>query len=105
MFWEIILRKAFQGFIKDPKQDRSKAAASCIGNCIGCKNGFIYNLRGSYDFVVIFEGSFEQGLVLKWQQKQVVLFVILQSVEEINMAMMLLKRWEKLQLLYKGPGQ
>ena len=65
--------KAFEGFIKDPNTDRSKAAQAA-GNAVGAKMISYDALRGSFDFIVVFEGSFEQmaGIklekeVFKWQ--------------------------------------
>ena len=51
--------KAFEGFIKDPNSDRSKAAQAA-GDAVGAKMISYDALRGSFDFIVVFEGSFEQ---------------------------------------------
>ena len=56
--------KAFQGFIKDPNSDRSKAAKAA-GDAVGAKMVSYDALRGTYDFIVIFEGTFEQAAGIK----------------------------------------
>ena len=56
--------KAFQGFIKDPNSDRSKAAKTA-GDAVGAKMISYDALRGSFDFIVVFEGSFEQMAGIK----------------------------------------
>jgi len=56
--------KAFQGFIKDPNTDRSKAAKAA-GDAVGAKMVSYDALRGTYDFIVVFEGTFEQAAGIK----------------------------------------
>ena len=56
--------KAFEGFIKDPNTDRSKAAKTA-GDAVGAKMISYDALRGSFDFIVVFEGSFEQMAGIK----------------------------------------
>ena len=56
--------KAFEGFIKDPNTDRSKAAKAA-GEDVGAKMISYDALRGSFDFIVVFEGSFEQMAGIK----------------------------------------
>jgi len=56
--------KAFEGFIKDPNSDRSKAAKAA-GDAVGAKMISYDVLRGSFDFIVVFEGSFEQMAGIK----------------------------------------
>ena len=56
--------KAFQGFIKDPNSDRSKAAKAA-GDAVGAKMVSYDALRGAYDFIVVFEGTFEQAAGIK----------------------------------------
>jgi uncharacterized protein with GYD domain len=56
--------KAFQGFIKDPGQDRSKAVEA-VANSLGAKVHGFDLLRGPYDFVVIMEGTFTQMAAAK----------------------------------------
>jgi len=56
--------KAFEGFIKDPNTDRSKAAKAA-GDAVGAKMISYDALRGSFDFIVVFEGSFDQAAGVK----------------------------------------
>jgi len=56
--------KGFQGFIKDPTSDRSKAAKAA-GDAVGAKMVSYDALRGAYDFIVVFEGTFEQAAGIK----------------------------------------
>ena len=56
--------KAFEGFIKDPNTDRSQAAKAA-GDAVGAKMISYDALRGSFDFIVVFEGSFEQMAGIK----------------------------------------
>ena len=56
--------KGFQGFIKDPNTDRSKAAKAA-GDAVGAKMISYDALRGSFDFIVVFEGSFDQAAGVK----------------------------------------
>ena len=56
--------QAFQGFLKDPNSDRSKAAQAA-GDAVGAKMISYDALRGSFDFIVVFEGSFEQVAGIK----------------------------------------
>jgi len=46
--------KAFQGFIKDPTSDRSKAAKAA-GDAVGAKMVSYDALRGAYDFIAVDE--------------------------------------------------
>ena len=56
--------KAFEGFIKDPNTDRAKAAKAA-GDAVGAKIISYDALRGSFDFIVVFEGSFDQAAGVK----------------------------------------
>ena len=56
--------QGFQGFIKDPSSDRSKAAQAAA-QAVGAKMISYDALRGSFDFIVVFEGSFEQMAGIK----------------------------------------
>ena len=56
--------QGFQGFLKDPTSDRSKAAKAA-GDAVGAKMISYDALRGSFDFIVVFEGSFEQMAGIK----------------------------------------
>ena len=48
--------KAFQGFMKDPKQDRS-TAVKALTEAVGGKFESFYITRGPYDFVGVITGD------------------------------------------------
>ena len=50
--------KAFQGFIKDPKQDRA-AAATALSEAVGGKMESFDIVRGAYDFVGVVTGDLD----------------------------------------------
>ena len=52
--------QGFQGFIKDPSSDRAKAAQAAA-QAVGAKLVTYTGLRGHYDFLAVFEGTFAQG--------------------------------------------
>ena len=56
--------QGFQGFIKDPKTDRAKAA-QVAAEAVGAKLVSYTGLRGAYDFLAVFEGTFAQGAGIK----------------------------------------
>ena len=56
--------QGFQGFLKDPTSDRSKAAQVAT-EAVGAKFISYDALRGSFDFIVVFEGSFDQAAGVK----------------------------------------
>ena len=56
--------QGFQGFVKDPKTDRAKAAQTAA-DAVGAKVVSYTGLRGAYDFCVIAEGTFEQAAGIK----------------------------------------
>ena len=56
--------QGFQGFCKDPKSDRS-AAAKIAAEAVGAKLVSYTGLRGPYDFLAVFEGTFTQGAGIK----------------------------------------
>ena len=51
--------QAFQGLLKDPNTDRSKAAQAAA-DAVGAKLISYDALRGSFDFIVLVEGTFDQ---------------------------------------------
>ena len=61
--------QGFQGFCKDPGSDRSKAA-QIAAEAVGAKMISFSGLRGSYDFMAVFEGDFSQGAGIKMSLKQ-----------------------------------
>ena len=56
--------QGFQGFCKDPTSDRSKAARAAA-EAVGAKLVSYTGLRGPYDFLAVFEGTFAQGAGVK----------------------------------------
>ena len=56
--------QGFQGFLKDPTSDRSKAAQAAA-EAVGAKFVSYDALRGSFDFIVVFEWSFDQAAGVK----------------------------------------
>ena len=91
--------QGFQGFIKDPKSDRAKAAQAAA-QAVGAKLVSYTGLRGPYDFLAVFEGTLHKVLELKWQRKLAALFVILQFVKQLTL-MKLQQTQQKLQGLIK----
>ena len=73
--------QGFQGFIKDPKTDRAKAA-QVAAEAVGAKLVSYTGLRGAYDFLAVLKELLHKVLELKWQLKQAELFVISQSVNQ-----------------------
>ena len=56
--------KAFEGFIKDPNTDRSKAAQAAA-DAVWAKLISYDAVRGSFDFIVLVEGTFDQMAGIK----------------------------------------
>ena len=56
--------QGYQGFCKDPKSDRSQAAQTAA-EAVGAKLVSYTGLRGPYDFLAVFEGTFAQGAGIK----------------------------------------
>ena len=56
--------QGFQGFCKDPTSDRAKAAQAAA-QAVGAKLVSYTGLRGPYDFLAVFEGTFAQGAGVK----------------------------------------
>ena len=56
--------QGFQGFIKDPSSDRSKAAQAAA-QAVGAKLVSYSGLRGTYDFLAVFDGTFVQSAGIK----------------------------------------
>jgi len=95
--------KAFEGFIKDPNTDRSKAAKAA-GDAVGAKMISYDALRGSFDFIVVFEGSFEHcaGVKIATEAsgalKNINIFEAIQLSGSATEAV-------KIAAKYKAPGQ
>ena len=56
--------QGFQGFCKDPTSDRAKAAQAAA-QAVGAKLVSYTGLRGTYDFLAVFEGTFAQSAGIK----------------------------------------
>ena len=95
--------QGFQGFIKDPKTDRAKAA-QVAAEAVGAKVVSYTGLRGAYDFWQYLKELLNKVLELKWQLKQAELFVISQSVKQCNINE-IAENAAKIAKAYKGPGQ
>ena len=95
--------KAFHGFIKDPTSDRSKAAKAA-GVAVGAKMVSYDALRGAYDFMVVFEGTFEQaaGIKLATEATGAVTNITICEAININDAA---GNAAKIAGAYKPPGQ
>ena len=95
--------QGFQGFLKDPKTDRSKAAQTAA-DAVGAKVVSYTGLRGAYDFCVIAEGTFEQAAGIKMATEASGGLTNVTICEEINInnaASSAAKIAEK----YKAPGK
>ena len=95
--------QGFQGFIKDPKSDRSKAAQAAA-EAVGAKMVSYTGLRGAYDFFVIFEGTFEQGAGIKMATEASGTLCNITICEAININDVATNA-AKIAAAYKGPGQ
>ena len=95
--------KAFQGFIKDPNTDRSKAAKAA-GDVVGAKMVSYDGLRGAYDFIVIFEGTFEQTAGIKVATEATGALTNITICEAINLNSVA-ESAAKIAGAYKPPGQ
>ena len=95
--------QAFQGFLKDPTSDRSKAAQTAA-ETVGAKFISYDALRGSYDFIVVLECSFEQAAGVKIATEATGALTNINICEAIKMsgpATQAVKIAEK----YKAPGK
>ena len=95
--------QGFQGFVKDPSTDRSKAA-QVAAEAVGAKMSLYVPLRGTYDFLVCFEGNFEQAAAIKMATEASGALTNITICEEINInnaASNAAKIAEK----YKAPGK
>ena len=95
--------KGFQGFIKDPNTDRSKAAKAA-GDAVGAKMVSYDGLRGTYDFIVIFEGTFEQAAGIKMATEASGTLCNITICEAISINDVAANA-AKIAGSYKGPGQ
>ena len=78
--------QGFQGFCKDPGSDRSKAA-QIAAEAVGAKMVSFSGLRGSYDFMAVFEGDFAQGAGIKMATEASGTLTNITILEETNLRM------------------
>ena len=95
--------QGFQGFCKDPGSDRSKAA-QIAADAVGAKMVSFSGLRGSYDFLAVFEGDFAQGAGIKMPTEASGTLCNLTILEEINLNDVAAHA-AKIAQKYKGVGQ
>ena len=95
--------QAFQGFLKDPNSDRSKAAQTAA-EAVGAKLVSYTGLRGPYDFLAVFEGTFAQGAGIKMATEASGSLCDIAVCEEININEIAANA-AKIAGAYKGPGQ
>ena len=77
--------QAFNGFIKDPKQDRA-AAATALSQAVGGKMESFAITRGAYDFVGVVSGTgFEGAAAVKLAVEASGAIVNFTILEEMDM--------------------
>ena len=95
--------QGFQGFLKDPKTDRSKAAQTAA-DAVGAKVVSYTGLRGPYDFLAVFEGTFAQGAGIKMATEASGTLCNITICEAISINDVAANA-AKIAGSYKGPGQ
>ena len=95
--------QGFQGFIKDPSSDRSKAARGAA-EAVGSKLVSYTGLRGAYDFLAVFEGTFAQGAGIKMATEASGALCDIAVCESININEVA-ENASKIAKAYKGPGK
>ena len=95
--------QGFQGFCKDPSSDRAKAAQAAA-QAVGAKLVSYTGLRGTYDFCVIAEGTFEQAAGIKMATEASGALCNIAVCEAININDVAVNA-AKIAGSYKGPGQ
>ncbi len=95
--------QGFQGFLKDPTSDRSKAAKAA-GDAVGAKMVSYDALRGAYNFIVVFEGTFEQAAGIKLATEATGALTNITICEAININD-IAGNAAKIAGTYKPPGQ
>ena len=95
--------QGFQGFCKDPSSDRSKAA-QVAAEAVGAKLISYTGLRGSFDFLAVFEGDFSQaaGVKMATEASGALCNINILEAIDINSAA---AQASKIAQKYKGPGQ
>ena len=94
--------QGFQGFVKDPSSDRSKAAQAAA-QAVGAKLVSYTGLRGTYDFLAVFEGTFAQGAGVKMATEASGALCDIAVCEAININEVA-ENAAKIAKAYKGPG-
>ncbi len=95
--------QGFQGFIKDPASDRSKAAKAAA-EAVGAKLVSYTGLRGPYDFLAVFEGTFAQGAGVKMATEASGALCNIAVCEAIDINE-IAKNAAKIAAAYKAPGK
>ena len=95
--------QGFQGFIKDPKSDRGKAAQAAA-QAVGAKLVSYTGLRGPYDFLAVFEVTFAQGAGVKMATEASGALCDIAVCEAININEVAANA-SKIAAAYKGPGK
>ena len=95
--------QGFQGFIKDPSSDRSKAAQAAA-EAVGSKLVSYTGLRGAYDFLAVFEGTFAQGAGIKMATEASGALCNITICEAININEIAANA-AKIAATYKAPGK
>ena len=95
--------QGFQGFCKDPSSDRAKAAQAAA-QAVGAKLVSYTGLRGPYDFLAVFEGTFVQGAGIKMATEASVSLCNIAGWEAVNIKE-IAENAAKIAGAYKGPGK
>ena len=95
--------QGFQGFCKDPSSDRAKAARTAA-EAVGAKLISYTGLRGSYDFLAVFEGTFAQAAGVKMATEASGALCNITICESININDVA-ENAAKIAAAYKGPGK
>ena len=95
--------QGFQGFCKDPSSDRAKAARTAA-EAVGAKLISYTGLRGSYDFLAVFEGTFAQAAGVKMATEASGALCNIAVCEAININEVAASA-AKFAATYKGPGK
>ena len=94
--------EGFKGFCKDPSSDRAKAAQGAA-QAVGAKLVSYTGLRGPYDFLAVFEGTFAQGAGVKMATEASGALCDIAVCEAININEVA-ENAAKIAKAYKGPG-
>ena len=95
--------QGYQGFCKDPKSDRAQAAQKAA-EAVGAKLVSYTGLRGTYDFLAVFEGTFVQGAAVKMATEASGSLCDIAVCEAININE-IAENASKIAAAYKGPGK